>query len=130
MTEPVNIRELRALNKDDATLWTPLDCLKAIVRDLESGEMKQVDAIYVAMMRRREDGQAEGFPFYAAGAKTIELRGILAQHLLPTNAARDDYARQSARIGRPRSATLQSHRMPRSRAASFTLHRSSQTATI
>lgn len=81
MTDPVSLSEARAVKADDARLWTPLECLKAIVRDLESGELKPVDAIYVAMLRRREDGQAASFPFYTAGARTIELRGVLAQHL-------------------------------------------------
>ncbi len=81
MSDPISIREARALKEQDATLWTPLECLKAVVRDLESGDMNPVDAVYVAMMRRREDGQACSFPFITAGAKTIELRGILTQHL-------------------------------------------------
>jgi hypothetical protein len=81
MSDPISLREARANKEGDATLWTPLDCLKAVVRDLENGECAQVDAVYVAMIRRREDGQASAFPFYTAGAKTIELRGILAQHL-------------------------------------------------
>lgn len=81
MSDPISFRAAKALKEQDSTLWTPLDCLKELVRELESGETEPVDAVYVAMMRRREDGQAAGFPFYAAGAKTIELRGILAQHL-------------------------------------------------
>lgn len=84
MNEPVNLREARATKQDDATLWTPLDCLKALVRELESGECKPVDAVYVAMVRRDEKGQAVAFPFYAAGARTLEFRGILAQHLHDT----------------------------------------------
>lgn len=39
----------------------------------------------------------------------------------PTNAARAGYARQSARMGRPRPATLQSQRAIRPRIASFAL---------
>ena len=81
MSDPINFREMRALKEQDGTLWTPLDCLKALVREFESGETKPVDAVYVAMLRRREDGQASSFPFYTAGARTIELRGMLAQHL-------------------------------------------------
>ena len=79
--EPINFREAHALKQEDGTLWTPLDCLKALVRDLESGEMKPVDAVYIAMVCKGEKGQAQSFPFYTAGAITLELRGILAQHL-------------------------------------------------
>lgn len=78
--DPINLREVRALKEQNARLWTPLDCLKAVVRDLESGDLKPIDAIYVAMLRRSEDGNATAFPFYTAGALAVELRGILAQH--------------------------------------------------
>ena len=81
MSDPVNLREMRALKEHDARLWSPLDCLKAVVRDLESGELKSVDAIYIAMLRKGETGQAASFPFYTAGAPALELRGVLAQHL-------------------------------------------------
>lgn len=81
MSEPVNLNEARAVKSSDATMWTPEECLKAILRDLASGDLKPVDAIYVAMVRRDKKGQAEAFPFYTAGAITLELRGILSQHL-------------------------------------------------
>ena len=81
MADPINLREIRAEKGQDATLWTPLDCLKAVVRDLESGELKPVDAVYVAMVRKAPAGQAQSFPFYTAGSKSLELRGILAQHM-------------------------------------------------
>lgn len=81
MTDLINLNEARALKSSDATLWTPEECLRAILRDLESGELKPVDAIYVAMVRKDKKGQAEAFPFYTAGAITLELRGILSQHL-------------------------------------------------
>lgn len=81
MTDPLNFREARAIKKKDARLWTPLDCLKSIVRDLESGECRQVDVIYIAMARKDKDGSATGFPFYTAGGTAFELRGLLAQHL-------------------------------------------------
>lgn len=78
--EPVNFREALANRDNDATKWTVLDCLKALVRDLESGECQPVDVVYVAMMRRGPDGGAASFPWYTAGGKAIELRGLLAQH--------------------------------------------------
>lgn len=80
--DPVNLNEVRAIQANDATLWTPLDCLKALVRDLESGECAPVDAVYVAMVRRHpENGEATSFPSYTAGAKAVELRGMLTQHI-------------------------------------------------
>ena len=81
MSDPVSFNEARATKEQDARLWTPLECIKAILRDLETGELKPVDVIYVAMVRKTPAGQTTAFPFYTAGAPSLELRGILAQHL-------------------------------------------------
>lgn len=78
--DAISLNEARALKANDARKWTPLECLKALVRDLESGECQPVDVVYVAMVRRGETGQAMAFPFYTAGGTTLELRGLLAQH--------------------------------------------------
>lgn len=93
--EILNFREARALKANDSKLWTPLDCLKALVRDLESGEMKPVDALYVAMVRKNNDEQAQSFPFYAAGTTTLEYRAILTQHIHEMCAAFDASRRSS-----------------------------------
>ena len=77
----INIREIRANKEQDALLWKPRDCVEAVLRDLDSGELGQVDAVYIAMVRKGETGQAQSFPFYTAGCTTLELRGMLTQHL-------------------------------------------------
>jgi len=81
MNNTINLSEARANKENDARLWTPLDCLKAIVRDLESGELRPIDIVYIAMARKGESGQAQSFPFYTAVAQRLELRGVLSQHL-------------------------------------------------
>lgn len=80
MSDTISLAEARANKEKDATLWSPLDCLKALVRDLESGECAPVNAVYIAMIRRDKEGHATAFPFYTAGARTTELKGMLTQH--------------------------------------------------
>ena len=79
--EPINLREARANKAEDARLWTPLDALKALVRDLENGECQEVQVVYVAMGRINDKGQLCSTPFYTAGSNTLGLRGLLTQHL-------------------------------------------------
>jgi hypothetical protein len=93
MSEPINFNEAKAVKEQNSTLWTPLDCLRALVRDFENGEMKDVSAVYIAMVRKRADGQAETFPFYCAGGTTLEYRGVLTQHIHDICAAFNDSRR-------------------------------------
>lgn len=79
--DPINFAEARATALGDARAWTPLDCLKALVRDLESGACDPVQVVYVAMARTDEKGDVIGLPYYTAGAPGIVVRGLLAQHL-------------------------------------------------
>jgi hypothetical protein len=37
---PISLSEMRAKKADDASLWEPLDCAKALVRDIESGKIR------------------------------------------------------------------------------------------
>lgn len=81
MSDPVFLAEKRADKSGDARDWSVLDCLEALVRDLKAGTLPAVDAVYVAMMRRDEKGQMRAAPMFAAGASSLELRGLLTQHL-------------------------------------------------
>lgn len=40
MSELVSLAEQRAIRENDSTLWTPTDALRAMLRDIESGEIK------------------------------------------------------------------------------------------
>lgn len=53
--EPISLAEARAVKADDCTLWTPLDCAKAFVRDLESGKIN-ADAMLLHYYEKHEDG--------------------------------------------------------------------------
>lgn len=82
--EPIDLIAIRnerlASEKHDGRLWSPLECLKALVRDLEDGTMKPVDMVYVAMRRQHPDGTSD-YPYYNAGGAGVEVKGLLAQHL-------------------------------------------------
>ena len=75
----ISLNEERAEREQNAKLWTPLEALKALVRDLESGAMPVVDGVYVAMLWK--DGDNFGYPFWTAGMSALEIRGMLTQHL-------------------------------------------------
>lgn len=76
----VSLNEKRACEANDGRLWTVEDALRAVLRDLESGAMRPIHGIYIAMIRK-EDDQTNSFPFITAGLSRLELRGLLAQHL-------------------------------------------------
>lgn len=72
--------EALANKHNDAKLWSPLECLKALVRDLENGVTAPVDLVFVAMARKAPNGEAKAYPFYMAGGTALEMRGLLVQH--------------------------------------------------
>lgn len=38
--EPISLAEARAVKAADSKLWSPADALRALLRDIESGEIK------------------------------------------------------------------------------------------
>lgn len=81
MGDTISLSEARAVKEKDGRLWSVTDCLRAVLRDLESGEIEPVDVIYIAMARLPQDGSPSAFPYYSAGARRTELKGVMAQHL-------------------------------------------------
>lgn len=65
MTEPVNLNEKRAELAGDNRLWTPEDCLKAALRDLQAGKIdpKQLFIYYYEEL----PGGRKKLRYYAAG---------------------------------------------------------------
>ena len=53
--EPISLAEQRALKAEDNRLWTPLECAKAFVRDLESGKIS-ADAALIHYYEKHDDG--------------------------------------------------------------------------
>jgi hypothetical protein len=39
MARWIGLNEYKAITADDSRLWTPLECLEAMVRDIKSGEI-------------------------------------------------------------------------------------------
>lgn len=77
---PVSLAARRASKAGDGRLWTPLDCLHDTVAEIERGEWRQCELIYVAMAIRVDEHTLR-FPLSCAGGRTIEYMGLLAQHL-------------------------------------------------
>lgn len=77
---PINFNEHRAVKADDATLWTPVEALKKVLREIESGEISP-RLVYIAMQsQRREDGLA-AYNYVYAGGSNLEACGLLAFNL-------------------------------------------------
>lgn len=91
MSDVLSIEVRRAEKLQDARQWTPLTCLKELVRKLESGEMEPIDMVYVAMSRTVEVNGQKGrnFPYTCAGVDALQTQGLLARHL--SDASRDDF---------------------------------------
>lgn len=81
MTEtPVNLAEERAVRDGDCRKWTPVDALKACLRDIENGDINP-DILYIAMVRDNEERNEASYDFQVAGGKKLEIVGLLYRHL-------------------------------------------------
>lgn len=73
----------RARKSDDCRVWTPLEALRELIAQIESGEAN-VDMVYVACYGDNPKGGVD-YVYKAAGGTKIELLGLLARHLHMTN---------------------------------------------
>lgn len=81
MSKVRSLGEVKAEKAQDCRLWTPLEALKALVRDIEAGEIAP-EMVYVAMrVRDPDDPNLVEYRYQTAGAANMELSGLLAQHL-------------------------------------------------
>lgn len=55
MSEPANLGERRANATGDCRCWTPIECLQALIRDLQNGVI-QPEQIAIHMMIRTPQG--------------------------------------------------------------------------
>ncbi len=80
MSEPVNLAEERATRDGDCREWTPVDALKACLRDIENGEIVP-DILYIAMAQSDEGKDEAYYDFKVAGGKKLDIIGLLFKHL-------------------------------------------------
>lgn len=81
MTEPISLARARAEREQNSKLWTPLDCLKALITDIEAGIINPA-AVYVTMVIS-EDAKTK-LSYACAGLSRLEAVGLLAQQLHET----------------------------------------------
>jgi hypothetical protein len=55
MTTPININEFRASRSNNASDWSPIDCLKDMVRAIEDGTINP-DGLIVCAYNQTDDG--------------------------------------------------------------------------
>lgn len=75
MTDVVNLNEVRAEKEQDSRAWTPLEALKAAVRDIEEGRANP-EKLVVHYLERKEDGRYKT-KYYASGLLITEHIGLL-----------------------------------------------------
>lgn len=64
MDEPITLNEMRALKVEDNRLWTPLECAKAFVRDIESSKIN-ADAVVISYYDKHKDGSRTLYEYTA-----------------------------------------------------------------
>jgi hypothetical protein len=78
MAEPIYLNMVRAEKAQDCRLVSPLEVLKQLVADIESGKREAPDQIYVAMLTFEADNKEDWHHCYvAAGAGKRDLLSLL-----------------------------------------------------
>lgn len=80
VTEPVSLAARRVDRSNDCRDWTPLEALRELVKDIESGA-RNPRAIYVAMESETDEASYTKLGFVCAGADRTELVGLLMRHV-------------------------------------------------
>lgn len=75
----VSLGAERAGRARDARLWKPIEAVRELLADMESGAINP-EMIYIAMRYSDGDG-GYAHPFLQAGMNDIEVVGLLSQHL-------------------------------------------------
>lgn len=88
-SEVVDLARLRVDKSGDSRDWTPLDALRDVLDDIESGKINP-RIIYIAMECPDADGQHTFFDFQCAGGLKLEYIGLLSRHLHIANNGGDE----------------------------------------
>ena len=75
----VSLGERRMVNTGDGRNWSPIDALRSMIADIESGRL-DVDMIFIAT-RTRPNDKGVGYVFRQSGCTTLEAVGLLTQHV-------------------------------------------------
>lgn len=79
MSDVVSLNELKVKRSNDCRDWSPIDCLRAVLRDLESGKLKTPKILVITMSVPDEvEGQSYSETFYAGGLY-LEILGLLEE---------------------------------------------------
>ena len=81
MTEPINFSEEKMKRSGDGRDWTPLDTLKALVRDIEAGDEPMPTLMYVCMQTDSPGTNNSRVHFACSGGSKTEMLGLLMKHV-------------------------------------------------
>ena len=87
MTDKIeSLATKRAVKSGDCRDWTPLEALKQLIIDIESGKSTP-DMLVVCMreIRGTDEEKRVFYPRVSAGVTQIECLGLLSQHLYETH---------------------------------------------
>lgn len=75
MSDPVSLNERRAAKEKDCKLWEPIDCARALLRDIESGAVKP-DKMFISYLEKLPEGGFE-HGYYACNLGHEETIALL-----------------------------------------------------
>lgn len=77
---PDPLRERRADKAKDAKLWTPLDALRAMIRDIENGSITAPNQIVIIYQKEGAKGENNTIGYYQAGLDRATHIALLEVH--------------------------------------------------
>lgn len=79
MSAPISLAEARAVKNNDSRLWSPTDCLRKVLHDIEIGEIKP-QRVMVIYEELADEAKPEGLKHqgrYLANVQTSERIAML-----------------------------------------------------
>lgn len=76
---PVSLGEHRANVSEDGRLWTPRDMLIALLREIDRGELAEIDGLVITIGYRHEDG-LRSVGYRSQGLNRDEMIGVLERN--------------------------------------------------
>lgn len=76
MSDPISLAAARAAKEQDGNLWSPIDCLRQIIKDIEEGIITP-SAVHVSLKIQLPDDNMQ-YRWYQAGLTRAEQIALMA----------------------------------------------------
>lgn len=74
---PVSLAERRSAKSDDASQWTPRDCLIALLRDIDSGKKDVTDVVICVKLRSKGGPNSTHSTYYNSSTNYHVMLGLM-----------------------------------------------------